>query len=146
MGHSCSSSLRLLQAFSLLAGTLYRTMWQTAETYSCICVWWQKNSQGGEAFLASFVSSSHILVRSLSCTFSLSSSLAFILCHYPSLSQLDLPDVPLIRHTNVIRLLYNHPFSRFHALSPNLKHVLWILFHSGTPDYITFHFIYSVFV
>lgn len=62
------------------------------------------------------------------------------------LSLLDIPDVPLIRHTNVIRLLYNHPFSRFHALHPNLRHVLWILFHSSTPDYISFHFIYSVFV
>lgn len=62
------------------------------------------------------------------------------------LSQLDIPDVPLIWHTNVILLLYNHQFSRFHALSPNLRHVLRILFHSSTPDYISFHFIYSVFV
>lgn len=50
----------------------------------------------------------------------------FPLSHSGSLllSQLDKPDVSLIRHTNVIRLLYNHPFSCFHALSPNLRHIM----------------------
>lgn len=62
------------------------------------------------------------------------------------LSLLDKPDVALIRHTNVIRLLYNHPFPCFHALSPNLRHVSRILFHSSAPDDITFRFIYSLFV
>lgn len=61
---------------------------------------------------------------------SLSQPFLFISCHFPShsgsllLSQLDKPDVPLIRHTNVISFLYNHPFSCFHALSPNLRNLL----------------------
>jgi len=37
------------------------------------------------------------------------------------LSQLDIPDVPLIRHTNVIRLLCNHPFSPFSCPHPELE-------------------------
>lgn len=62
------------------------------------------------------------------------------------LSLLDKPGVALIRHTNVIRLLYNHPFPCFHALSPNLRNVSRILFHGRAPDDVTFRFIYSIFV
>lgn len=102
-----------------------------------------ENSQGGGIFVASRWSFPLILPL----TMSLSQRFLFISCHFPShsgsllLSQLDKPDVPLIRHTNVISLLYNHPFSCFHALSPNLRPVSWITVHSNEPDDISFNFI-----
>lgn len=99
-------------------------------------------------FLSSFPSASLTLTHNVFVPVFCIHLMPFPLSHSGSLllSQLDIPDVSLIRHTNVIHLLYNHPFSCFHALSPNLRHVLWILFHSSTPDYISFHLIYSVFV
>lgn len=119
---------------------------------------WMK-TQGGGIFLAPCLSSPLILpplhlplflflphTRSLAwrlCPRLLHSSLAtapspapLLRSHSDSLllSLLDKPDVALIRHTNVIRLLYNHPFPCFHALSPNLRHVSRILFHSQTTS------------
>lgn len=129
----------------------------------CLCRWMK--TQGGGIFLALCLSSPlpplhRPLFLFRSHTRSLARSLAWRLCprllHSSSatlpspapllpshsgsllLSLLDKPDVALIRHTNVIRLLYNHPFPCFHALSPNLRHVSRILFHSRVPDDVTF--------